>query len=100
MRYGYVKLLADSVFSTNLKLSKTTISTTDNFSVSVTVHNTGKLDGKEVVQVYLTDLISSAVTPNQHLAGFQKVLIKYVSQPPFIALADLRSEPDLRPRSL
>ncbi|KZS90856.1 glycoside hydrolase family 3 protein [Sistotremastrum niveocremeum HHB9708] len=61
---------------TNLKLSKTTIGTGDSFSVSVTVQNTGKLDGKEVVQVYLTDIISSAVTPNQHLAGFQKVLIK------------------------
>ncbi|KAI5114741.1 hypothetical protein M0805_001989, partial [Coniferiporia weirii] len=31
--------------------------------------------GKEVVQVYITDLVSSVVTPNQFLAGFQKVEI-------------------------
>ncbi|KAI0051485.1 glycoside hydrolase family 3 protein [Auriscalpium vulgare] len=57
----------------NLKLTPSTIGTSDNFTVSVTVHNTGTRDGKEVVQVYLTDVVSSVVTPNQELVGFQKV---------------------------
>ncbi|KIK63658.1 glycoside hydrolase family 3 protein [Collybiopsis luxurians FD-317 M1] len=49
------------------------IGTTDNFNVTVTVHNTGSVEGKEVVQVYLSDLVSSVVTPNQRLVGFQKI---------------------------
>ncbi|KAI0686231.1 glycoside hydrolase [Earliella scabrosa] len=58
---------------TDLKLSKSTIRSDEDFSVSVTVHNTGEKEGKEVVQVYMTDLVSSVVTPNQELVGFQKV---------------------------
>ncbi|KAI0059329.1 glycoside hydrolase family 3 protein [Artomyces pyxidatus] len=57
----------------NMELSPSTISTDGNFTVSVTVKNTGTVDGKEVVQVYLTDVVSSVVTPNQELVGFQKV---------------------------
>ncbi|TDL14551.1 glycoside hydrolase [Rickenella mellea] len=60
---------------TNLKLSKSTIGTKDNVDVSVTVHNTGKVSGKEVVQVYVTDLVSSTVTPVQSLVGFSKVSV-------------------------
>ncbi|KAJ7983164.1 glycoside hydrolase superfamily [Mycena polygramma] len=58
---------------TGLKLSPSTISTTQDFNVTVTVHNTGSVDGKEVVQVYMTDVVSSVVTANQQLVGFQKV---------------------------
>ncbi|KAJ7476846.1 glycoside hydrolase superfamily [Mycena galericulata] len=58
---------------TDLEISPSTISTSEDFDVVVTVHNTGSVDGKEVVQVYMTDLVSSVVTPNQQLVGFQKV---------------------------
>ncbi|KAF5371497.1 hypothetical protein D9615_009637 [Tricholomella constricta] len=58
---------------TDLTLSSSTIGRKQDFSVSVTVHNTGSVAGKEVVQVYLTDVLSSVVTPNQQLAGFHKV---------------------------
>lgn len=61
--------------STDLKLSKSSIGRGDGFSVSVTVHNGGAVEAKEVVQVYLTDVQSSVVTPNQFLAGFEKVSI-------------------------
>ncbi|KAF9530879.1 glycoside hydrolase [Crepidotus variabilis] len=60
---------------TDLKLSPSTIGTADDFAVSVTVRNTGKVDGQEVVQVYMTDDISSVVTPNQELVGFAKISI-------------------------
>ncbi|KZT13283.1 glycoside hydrolase family 3 protein [Laetiporus sulphureus 93-53] len=59
----------------NLELSSDVISTMDNFNVTVTVHNTGTVDGKEVVQVYITDDYASVVTPNQFLAAFGKVFI-------------------------
>ncbi|KAH9483331.1 Beta-xylosidase [Psilocybe cubensis] len=58
---------------TNLKVSPSTISANQDFTVTVTVKNTGEVDGKEVVQVYMTDVVSSVVTPNQELIGFQKV---------------------------
>ncbi|KAJ7733286.1 glycoside hydrolase [Mycena metata] len=60
---------------TGLKISPSTISTTQDFNVIVTVHNSGSVDGKEVVQVYMTDVVSSVVTANQQLVGFQKVNI-------------------------
>ncbi|KAJ7174638.1 glycoside hydrolase superfamily [Mycena filopes] len=60
---------------TGLKISPSTISTTQDFNVVVTVHNSGSVAGKEVVQVYMTDVVSSVVTPNQQLVGFQKVNI-------------------------
>ncbi|EIM85301.1 glycoside hydrolase family 3 protein [Stereum hirsutum FP-91666 SS1] len=57
----------------DLTLSSSTIGTSDDFNVSVTVTNSGPVDGKEVIQVYLTDVVSSVVTPNQELVGFSKV---------------------------
>ncbi|KNZ72384.1 Periplasmic beta-glucosidase [Termitomyces sp. J132] len=60
---------------TDLTLSSSTITPSQDFNVSVTVHNTGSVTGKEVVQVYMTDLVASVVTPNQELIGFKKVEI-------------------------
>ncbi|KAG8932639.1 hypothetical protein FRC03_011255 [Tulasnella sp. 419] len=60
----------------NLRLSKSSgLKAKDTLTVTVNVANTGKRDGKEVVQVYITDKVASVVTPNQSLHGFKKVLI-------------------------
>jgi beta-glucosidase len=45
-------------------------------TVSVTVKNAGERDGKEVVQLYLRDLISEAVRPVQELLDFKKIFLK------------------------
>ncbi|KAF8644321.1 hypothetical protein AX16_008529 [Volvariella volvacea WC 439] len=58
---------------TNLRLSSSTIRPNQDFNVTVTVRNTGSVAGKEVVQVYLTDVVASVVTPNQELVGFEKI---------------------------
>ncbi len=42
----------------------------------VTVKNSGKRDGKEVVQLYIRDRISSVATPIKQLKAFKKVEIK------------------------
>jgi beta-glucosidase len=42
----------------------------------VSVTNTSPVDGKEVVQVYVQDLIASVVVPNMELKGFKKVVVK------------------------
>lgn len=48
----------------------------DTIEINVLVQNSGDCDGKEVVQVYVRDVISSIVTPIQELKGFEKVFIK------------------------
>jgi beta-glucosidase len=60
----------------NLKLSKNTCTKDDTVIVSVDVMNTGKYDGKEIVQLYINDVVSSVVTPVKELKGFKKVEIK------------------------
>ncbi|KAF4241727.1 hypothetical protein CNMCM6805_000376 [Aspergillus fumigatiaffinis] len=58
-------------------LDKTTVSVADTVTVSVDVTNTHRrLDGAEVVQVYVVDDISSVAVPNRLLKGFEKVVIR------------------------
>jgi len=40
------------------------------------VSNTGNYDGKEVVQLYIRDLVGSVTRPLKELKGFQKITIK------------------------
>ena len=42
----------------------------------VTVTNTGKYDGAEVVQLYIRDLIGSITRPVKELKGFDKIFLK------------------------
>ena len=43
---------------------------------SVTVTNTGDLDGEEVVQLYGRDLYASVIRPRQELIGFKRIPLK------------------------
>ena len=66
-----------STFSySNVSLSSQNASASDIVTASVQVTNTSPVDGMEVVQLYVQDVISSVVVPNQLLKGFQKVMIK------------------------
>ena len=60
----------------SLTLLKHVFTDGDTCHLQVTVKNTGPVDGKEVVQLYVRDKVSSVVTPVQELKGFQKVFIK------------------------
>jgi beta-glucosidase len=44
--------------------------------LSVSLKNTGEMEGKEVIQVYINDKVSSVTTPVKVLKGFKKVNIK------------------------
>ena len=44
--------------------------------VSVSVTNTGLIDGEEVVQLYIRDLVSSVIRPIRELKAFKKVMIR------------------------
>lgn len=48
----------------------------DQVEVSCLVTNTGKYDGDEVVQVYVTDEMACMLRPAQELAGFYRVNLK------------------------
>ena len=47
-----------------------------NTKVTVTVKNTGKLEGEEVAQLYIRDKVASVVRPVKELKGFSKFSLK------------------------
>ena len=57
----------------DLKLSKKKIKNNDIITVTVTITNTGKYSGEEVVQLYLRDRVGSVVRPVKELKDFQKI---------------------------
>ncbi len=73
--FGYGLCFTQFKYS-NLRLSNTSCSASDTIIASVDVTNTGKMDGSEVVQLYVRDVVSSVVTPVRQLKGFAKVEIK------------------------
>lgn len=60
----------------NLKLDKSSYKKGDQVKVTVELKNTGKLDGKEVVQLYLHDEFASVIRPIKELKGFELVELK------------------------
>ncbi|MFT3892812.1 MAG: glycoside hydrolase family 3 C-terminal domain-containing protein [Anaerolineales bacterium] len=60
----------------NLKLSAKSITPKDTLKVKVDVTNTGKVAGKEVVQLYVRDVKSTFARPEKELKAFAKVELK------------------------
>ncbi|MCR5815449.1 MAG: glycoside hydrolase family 3 C-terminal domain-containing protein [Ruminococcus sp.] len=60
----------------DITLSADEIKDSDILTVTVTVKNTGKRDGKEAVQLYVHDGHSSVIRPEKELKGFEKVSLK------------------------
>ena len=60
----------------NLKLDKSSYKKGDQVKVTVELKNTGKLDGKEVVQLYIHDEFASVIRPIKELKGFELVELK------------------------
>lgn len=61
---------------TNLLISPSKISSTGRVQVKVDVANAGQVAGKEVVQLYINDMVSSTTTPVKALKGFRKISLK------------------------
>ncbi|MEP6711986.1 MAG: beta-glucosidase BglX [Ferruginibacter sp.] len=73
--FGYG--LSYSTFSYgDIKLSSTTLKGNQPLTASITVTNSGKVDGKEVVQLYTRDMIGSITRPVKELKGFKKIELK------------------------
>lgn len=60
----------------DITLSSNTMAKSDEITATVTVKNTGKKDGAEVVQLYIRDLVASISRPVKELKGFEKLLLK------------------------
>jgi beta-glucosidase len=73
--FGY-GLSYTSFSYSDIKLSSTSLKGNQTLTASVTVTNTGKYDGKEVVQLYIRDVVGSVTRPVKELKGFQKIDLK------------------------
>ncbi len=73
--FGYG--LSYSTFSySDIELSQESMTQNETLTLSVNVKNTGQYDGKEVVQLYIRDLVGSVTRPVKELKGFQKIALK------------------------
>lgn len=59
----------------SLALSASRVRSGDTLEVAVTLTNTGDREGIETVQVYVSDLVASIVTPVKELKGFARVTV-------------------------
>ncbi len=57
----------------DISLSDTTMTVSGAITASVTVTNTGSVAGKEIVQLYIRDLVGSVTRPVRELKGFEKI---------------------------
>ena len=73
--FGYGLSYSTFEFS-KVKLSAKTLEKNGRITAECTVKNTGKYDAKEVVQLYVRDLVASLARPVRELKGFEKILLK------------------------
>ena len=59
-----------------LSLDKEVINNTEFLTASITVTNKGEVDGKEIVQLYLRDVVGSVTRPLKELKGYEKIYLK------------------------
>ncbi|GAC1708157.1 MAG: glycoside hydrolase family 3 C-terminal domain-containing protein [Flavisolibacter sp.] len=70
--FGHGLSYTDFKYS-NFKIVSKKIKSSGQVTVNVTVENTGKLKGDEVVQLYVHDVVSSVKRPVKELRGFQRI---------------------------
>jgi beta-glucosidase len=60
----------------DMKLSSASLKGNQTLTASISVTNSGTRDGKEVVQLYIRDVVGSVTRPVKELKGFQKIFLK------------------------
>jgi beta-glucosidase len=89
----------------NLKLSPAQIKPQDQTKVSVTVSNTGKRAGDEIVQLYIRDLVSSVTRPVMELKDFKRIslaagerkIVEFTITPDKLSFLNLNMETVVEP---
>lgn len=73
--FGYGLSYTTFTYS-DVALDKTSMNDKGELTATVTLTNTGKKDGAEVVQLYIRDLVGSVTRPVKELKGFEKIFLK------------------------
>jgi beta-glucosidase len=73
--FGFGLSYASFTYS-NLKLNKNSFTASEIIEISVDVTNTSNLEGKEVVQIFISDEVASITPCVKRLRAFQKLTIK------------------------
>jgi len=73
--FGFGLSYTSFAFS-NLTINKNSFGPDEAAAISVTVKNTGSKEGKEVVQLFISDLLASFTPDVKRLRGFEKVDLK------------------------
>jgi beta-glucosidase len=73
--FGYGMSYTSFEYS-DLRLSNKKMKAGGKITVEVSIANTGKVDGEEIVQLYLRDLVSSVSRPVKELKDFKKIKLK------------------------
>ncbi len=60
----------------DLQISSSSLQPEESLVVKATVKNTGTVDGTEVVQLYVQDVVGSITRPVKELKGFQRIPLK------------------------
>ncbi len=73
--FGYGLSYTEFKYS-GISLSSLEVKGDKPLKASVTVTNTGKYDGEEIVQLYIRDVVGSVTRPVKELKGFEKIFLK------------------------
>jgi beta-glucosidase len=73
--FGYGLSYTTFTYS-DVKLDNAALKANGKITATITVTNTGNVSGKEVVQLYIRDMVGSITRPVKELKGFQKVDLK------------------------
>ncbi|HJV19216.1 MAG TPA: beta-glucosidase BglX [Sediminibacterium sp.] len=73
--FGFGLSYSDFQYS-EVKLSAANLKGNQTLTATVTVTNNSNVEGKEVVQLYIRDLVGSVTRPVKELKGFQKISLK------------------------
>jgi beta-glucosidase len=73
--FGYGLSYTHFTYS-DLTLSSSSLKGRQTLKAGITVTNDGSVDGKEVVQLYIRQLVGSITRPVKELKGFQKIMLK------------------------
>ena len=73
--FGYGLSYTNFSYS-EISFDKERINFTDTLKATVIITNTGKMAGKEIVQLYIRDLVGSITRPVKELKGFSKIKLE------------------------
>ena len=73
--FGYGLSYTNFSYS-NLTVNKNNFNPNESATISVTVTNSGSREGKEVVQLFISDLVASLTPDVKRLRGFEKINLK------------------------